>query len=60
MNFKFKYWSNDNRGFNVKEVFCETIKQIKDTVISLKAERPDINNIEVYMGTTIVASLYDQ
>lgn len=60
MNFKFKYWSNDNRGFHVKEVFCETIKQIKDTVISLKAERPDINNIEVYMGTTIVASLYDQ
>jgi hypothetical protein len=44
----------------VKEVFCETIKQIKDTVISLKAERPDINNIEVYMGTKIVASLYDQ
>lgn len=59
MKLKFKYWSNDNRGFQVKEVFCQTIKQIKDAVARLKAERPDINNIEVYMGDKVVVSLYD-
>lgn len=43
----------------MKEVFCQTIKQIKETVARLKAERPDINNIEVYMGDKVVVSLYD-
>ena len=59
MKLKFKYWSNDNRDFHVKEVYCQTIKQIKETVARLKAERSDINNIEVYMEDKVVVSLYD-
>lgn len=59
MKLRFKYWSNDNNGFHIQDVFCETLKQIKDKVASLKAERPDINNIEVYAGTNKVVALYD-
>jgi hypothetical protein len=59
MKLRFKYWSNDNGGFQAKEVFCETVKQIKEMVARFKEERTDIDNLEVYLGTECVVRLYD-
>jgi hypothetical protein len=59
MELKFKYWGNSGGNLYVQDFHCETYCDLRNAVANLIADRPDIDNIEVYMGRKIVVALYN-
>lgn len=55
----FKYWRNDNSGVTCIPCVCQDYKDVKATAKRLLNERPDIDNLEVYMDNKVVVNLYN-
>lgn len=48
MEFKFKYWGNSGGNLYVQDFHCETYCDLRNAVANLIADRPDIDNVEIF------------